>query len=152
MYSSCTSNLALPTMTNEHRAITPVTFTAGLEGGILSIFDQPSPTVRLLFCCSSPLVLVGTQEWQDQPVPTVRRNQNSNLTVGDGWSKILNIPPSNPAGKVTGVMALCSLVMVGRAKLLVHELYEYGLELYIVYRRTMQPNCPCVNPKINVKT
>ena len=39
--------------------------------------------------------------------------QKGILTVGDGWSKILNIPPSNPAVKVTGVMAICSLVMVG---------------------------------------
>ena len=75
--------------------------------------------------CNNPtslLVLVGTQEWQYQPVPTVRRNQNSNLTVGDGWSKILNIPPSNPAVKVTGVMAICSLVMVGGVELLVDQL------------------------------
>ena len=47
----------LPTMTNEHMAITPVTFTAGLEGGILTNHHQPCG-------ChvgdTSPLVLVGT--------------------------------------------------------------------------------------------
>ena len=53
----------------------------------------------------------------------MRRNQNSNRTVGDGWSQILNIPPSNPAVKVTGVMAICSMVMVGTVELLVHQLY-----------------------------
>ena len=64
----------LPTMTNEHIAITPVTFTAGLEGGILSIFDQPSPTVRLLFWWH---LTVGTGWYCHSCVPT-----NTNREVG----------------------------------------------------------------------